>query len=385
MNRIKLAVIFGTRPETIKMYPVISEMKKYPEVIDYKVILSGQHREMLDQMLTTFHIQADYDLNIMKKGQSLSQIFSRSIHGIEKILIAERPDMVLVQGDTITTFAGAIAAFFQKTKISHIEAGLRTNNKYYPFPEEMNRHLTSVLADIHFAPTQKSCTNLLSEGINREKIFISGNTVIDALLSVAKKTYSFIEPALNNIDIFSKKIILVTVHRRENWGEPLKEICQALIKIIERNHDVLIIFPIHKNPRIREAVNNILRDKKRIILLDTLNYKDMINLISKSFIVLTDSGGIQEEAPSLGKPILVLRNETERPEALSAGVVELVGTDCNRITKKVNKLIKDKSKYLEMVKSINPYGDGKASARIILKILHYFNRIKVCPSEFKAE
>ena len=252
MNRIKLAVIFGTRPETIKMYPVISEMKKYPEVIDYKVILSGQHREMLDQMLTTFHIQPDYDLNIMKKGQSLSQIFSRSIHGIEKILIAEKPDMVLVQGDTITTFAGAIAAFFQKMKISHIEAGLRTNNKYYPFPEEMNRHLTSVLADIHFAPTQKSCMNLLSEGINREKIFISGNTVIDALFSVVRKTYSFIEPALNNKDIFSKKIILVTVHRRENWGEPLKEICQALLKILEIDRDVLIIFPMHKNPRIRE-------------------------------------------------------------------------------------------------------------------------------------
>lgn len=384
MNKIKLALIFGTRPETIKMFPIISEMKKYLEFIDYKIILSGQHREMLDQMLTAFQIKADYDLNIMKKGQSLSQIFSKSVNGIEKILIKERPDMVLVQGDTTTTFTGAIAAFFQKIKIAHIEAGLRTNSKYYPFPEEMNRHLTSVLADLHFAPTEKSCMNLLSEGISREKIFISGNTVIDALFSVVKKNYSFKETELKNKDLFKNKIILITMHRRENWGKPLKNICKALIRILEDNPDVSIIFPMHKNPRIREAVNDILKNKKRMILLDTLDYKDMINLISKSFIILTDSGGVQEEAPSLGKPILVLRNETERPEALAAGVVELVGTNDDKIVEKVNELLTDKGKYLEMVKTINPYGDGKASERIVKKILNHFDLIDNPPMEFKA-
>jgi len=385
MNKIKLALIFGTRPETIKMFPIISEMKKYPEFIDYKILLSGQHREMLDQMLTAFHIQSDYDLKIMKKDQSLSQIFSKSVNGIEKILTKERPDMVLVQGDTTTTFAGAVAAFFQKIKIAHIEAGLRTNNKYYPFPEEMNRHLTSVLADLHFAPTEKSCMNLLSEGTSREKIFISGNTVIDALFSVVKKNYSFKEEALKNKDLFKNKIILITMHRRENWGKPLKNICQALIRILEDNPDTSVIFPMHKNPRIREAVNNILKNKKRMILLDTLDYKDMINLISKSSIILTDSGGVQEEAPSLGKPILVLRNETERPEALAAGVVKLVGTNGDKIVEKVNELLTNKDKYLEMVKNINPYGDGKASERIVKKILNHFNLISQSPIEFKAK
>ena len=385
MNKIKLALIFGTRPETIKMFPIISEMKKYPEFIDYKILLSGQHREMLDQMLTAFHIQSDYDLKIMKKDQSLSQIFSKSVNGIEKILTKERPDMVLVQGDTTTTFAGAVAAFFQKIKIAHIEAGLRTNNKYYPFPEEMNRHLTSVLTDLHFAPTEKSCMNLLSEGTSREKIFISGNTVIDALFSVVKKNYSFKEEALKNKDLFKNKIILITMHRRENWGKPLKNICQALIRILEDNPDTYVIFPMHKNPRIREAVNNILKNKKRMILLDTLDYKDMINLISKSSIILTDSGGVQEEAPSLGKPILVLRNETERPEALAAGVVKLVGTNGDKIVEKVNELLTNKDKYLEMVKNINPYGDGKASERIIKKILNHFNLIGQSPIEFKVK
>jgi len=383
MDRLKLAAIFGTRPETIKMFPIIAEMKKYPELIDFKVILSGQHREMLDQMLNNFNIRADYDLNIMKKGQSLSQIFHRSLVGIEEIIAKDKPDMVLVQGDTTTTIAGAMAAFFQKISIGHIEAGLRTHDKYYPFPEEMNRNLTSVLADIHFAPTEKSRMNLLSESIHPEKIFISGNTVIDALFSVIDTNHAFSEPELIDDTIFDRKIVLVTMHRRENWGKPLEEICRALIRILEDNRDVYIVFPMHKNPGIREAVRKHLDDKKRILLLDTLDYVDMINLISKSFIVLTDSGGIQEEAPSLGKPILVLRNETERPEALAAGVVELVGTDCNRITQKVNELLKNKEKYSEMVKSVNPYGDGKAAERIIKKILYYFNKTDINPAEFK--
>ena len=330
MNKIKLAIVFGTRPETIKMFPIINEIKKYPSLIDYKVIVSGQHREMLDQMLEIFKIKPDYDLNIMKEGQSLSQITTNSLLGIENILKEEKPSIVLVQGDTTTTFTGALAAFYQKIKIAHIEAGLRTNNKYYPFPEEINRHLTTVLADISFAPTKKSCRNLVSEGVKREDIFISGNTVIDSLFLMSKKNHLFKEPLLRNEKLFKKRIILVTMHRRENWGRPLEETCQALIKIIDKHPDLFIIFPMHKNPKIRKIVNSILGNRIEIMLLDTLNYKDMINLMSKSYIILTDSGGVQEEAPSLGKPILVLREQTERPEAVEAGVVKLVGTNSEK-------------------------------------------------------
>jgi UDP-N-acetylglucosamine 2-epimerase len=385
MNKIKLAIVFGTRPETIKMFPIINEIKKYPSLMDYKVIVSGQHREMLDQMLEIFKIKPDYDLNIMKEGQSLSQITNNSLLGIENILKEEKPSMVLVQGDTTTTFTGALAAFYQKIKIAHIEAGLRTNNKYYPFPEEINRHLTTVLADISFAPTKKSCENLVSEGVKRKDIFISGNTVIDSLFLMSKKNHLFKEPLLRNKKIFKKRIILVTMHRRENWGRPLEETCQALIKIIKEHPDLFIIFPMHKNPKIRKIVSNILGNRIEIMLLNTLNYEDMINLISKSSIILTDSGGVQEEAPSLGKPILVLREETERPEAIETGVVKLVGTNSEKIVKEVDELLEDEEKYKKMTKNINPYGDGKASERIVKKILYNFNLIDQSPSEFEAK
>jgi UDP-N-acetylglucosamine 2-epimerase (non-hydrolysing) len=384
MNKINLTLIFGTRPETIKMFPIISEIKKYPHLIDFKIVVTGQHREMLDQMLEIFKIIPDYDLDIMEQVQSLSQITKNSLIGMERILKKERPNMVLVQGDTTTTFAGALAAFYQKIKIGHIEAGLRTNNKYYPFPEEINRHLTSVLADLHFAPTAQSCKNLLSEGVKREDIFICGNTVIDSLFLMIKKNHIFTEPLLRDKKIFEKKIILVTVHRRENWGEPLKKICQALIKLLDEHSDLFVIIPLHKNPEIRKTVNHILKDRRDILLLDTLDYGDMINLMSKIYIILTDSGGIQEEAPSLGKPIFVLRDETERPEAVEAGVVKLIGTNKERIVSEVNIILTNKDKYMEMAKRINPYGDGKASKRIIKKILCYFNLIDQFPDEFKA-
>ena len=384
MNKINLTLIFGTRPETIKMFPIISEIKKYPHLIDFKIVVTGQHREMLDQMLKIFKIIPDYDLDIMEQVQSLSQITKNSLIGIERILKKERPNMVLVQGDTTTTFAGALAAFYQKIKIGHIEAGLRTNNKYYPFPEEINRHLTSVLADLHFAPTAQSCKNLLSEGVKREDIFICGNTVIDSLFLMIKKNHIFTEPLLRDKKIFEKKIILVTVHRRENWGEPLKNICQALIKLLDEHSDLFVIIPLHKNPEIRKTINHILKDRRDILLLDTLDYGDMINLMSKIYIILTDSGGIQEEAPSLGKPIFVLRDETERPEAVEAGVVKLIGTNKERIVSEVNIILTNKDKYMEMTKRINPYGDGKASKRIIKKILCYFNLIDQFPDEFKA-
>lgn len=385
MNRIKIAMIFGTRPETIKMFPIISEIKKYPNTIDYKIIVSGQHREMLDQMLEIFKIKSDYDLNIMEQGQSLSNITNNSLSGIEKILKKERPSMVLVQGDTTTTFTGALAAFYQKIRIGHVEAGLRTNNKYYPFPEEVNRHITSVLADLHFAPTKQSCENLLSEGVKKEDIFICGNTVIDSLFLMIKENYMFREPLLKDKKIFEKKIILVTMHRRENWGEPLRATCRAINKIIDEHSDVSVIFPLHKNPEIRRNVRGVLQNRKNILLLDTLDYDDMINLMSKSYIILTDSGGIQEEAPSLGKPVLVLRNETERPEAVKAGVVKLIGTDEERICSEVDLLLNSREKYMEMSKSINPYGDGKASERIIKKILYNFNLIDQSPDEFIAK
>jgi len=384
MNKINLTLIFGTRPETIKMFPLISEIKKYPHLIDFKIVVTGQHREMLDQMLEIFKIIPDYDLDIMEQVQSLSQITKNSLIGIERILKKEKPNMVLVQGDTTTAFAGALAAFYQKIKIGHIEAGLRTNNKYYPFPEEINRHLTSVLADLHFAPTAQSCKNLLSEGVKREDIFICGNTVIDSLFLMIKKNHIFTEPLLRDKKIFEKKIILVTVHRRENWGEPLKNICQALIKLLDEHSDLLVIIPLHKNPEIRKTVNHILKDRRDILLLDTLDYGDMINLMSKIYIILTDSGGIQEEAPSLGKPIFVLRDETERPEAVEAGVVKLIGTNQERIVSEVNIILTNKDKYMEMAKRINPYGDGKASKRIIEKILGYFNLIDQFPDEFQA-
>ena len=385
MNEIKIAIIFGTRPETIKMFPIISEIKKYSHLIDCRIIVSGQHREMLDQMLEIFQINSDYDLNIMEQGQSLSNITKNSLLGIEKILKKERPSMVLVQGDTTTTFAGALAAFYQKIKIGHIEAGLRTNNKYYPFPEEINRHLTSVLVDLHFAPTKQSSKNLLSEGVKREDIFISGNTVIDSLFLMIKENYIFREPLLKDKKIFEKKIILVTMHRRENWGEPLMKTCRAINKIIDGYPDVSVIFPLHKNPEIRRNVKGILQNKKDILLLDTLDYDDMINLMSKSYIILTDSGGIQEEGPSLGKPVLVLRDETERPEAVKAGVVKLIGTNEERICSEVDLLLNSREKYMEMSKSINPYGDGKASERIVKKILYNFNLIDQSPTEFETK
>jgi UDP-N-acetylglucosamine 2-epimerase (non-hydrolysing) len=385
MNKIKIAIIFGTRPETIKMFPIISEINKYPHLMDCKIIVSGQHREMLDQMLEIFQINSDYDLNIMEQGQSLSNITKNSLLGIEKILKKERPSMVLVQGDTTTTFAGALAAFYQKIKIGHIEAGLRTHNKYYPFPEEVNRHLTSVLTDFHFTPTKKSCKNLISEGVKREDIFISGNTVIDSLFLMIKENYIFREPLLKNKKMFDKKIILVTMHRRENWGEPLRKTCKVINKIIDEHPDVSVIFPLHKNPEIRKNVKEILQNKKDILLLDTLDYDDMINLMSKSYIILTDSGGIQEEGPSLGKPVLVLRDETERPEAVEAGVVKLIGTNEERIYREVVTLLDRRDKYIEMSKNINPYGDGKASERIVKKILYNFNLIDQSSNEFKAK
>lgn len=362
MQKIKVMSVFGTRPEAIKMAPLVKELEKHNE-IESIVCVTAQHREMLDQVLDLFDIKADYDLNIMKHGQTLSEITCRILTGIEEILKEAKPDIVLVHGDTTTTFVTSLAAFYQKIKVGHVEAGLRSHDLYSPYPEEANRLLTGRLADIHFAPTEGNRQNLLREGISDDKIIITGNTVIDALLSVIDDDYKFEEDVLNNID-YSKKVILLTAHRRENLGSPMKDIFSAVKRLVEDNEEVEIIFPIHLNPKVREIANDILGDVERVHIIEPLEYQPIANLQSKVYMVMTDSGGIQEEAPAFGKPVLVLRRETERPEAVEAGTVKIVGVDKEVIYEEANKLIRDKNAYDRMSNAVNPYGDGKTSRRI---------------------
>ena len=370
MTKKKIITIFGTRPEAIKMAPLVKELEKR-ENIESKVCVTAQHREMLDQVLELFDITPDFDLNIMKTKQTLTGITNKVLEGLEEIFIKEKPDMILVHGDTTTTFAGALAAFYQQIKVGHVEAGLRTFNKYFPFPEEMNRKLTGGLADLHFAPTEGSKDNLLREGINESNIYITGNTVIDAMQHTVEEDYIFENEELNNID-FSKKVIMVTAHRRENWGQGIENICEALKTIIEQNEDAELVYLVHLNPVVKDVVFEKLGNTNRIHLLSPLDTKETHNLMNKSFMVMTDSGGLQEEAPHLGKPVLVLRDVTERPEAVEAGTVKLVGTDVDMIINEANKLLNDEEEYGKMSKAINPYGDGKASKRIVDAILKYY-------------
>jgi UDP-N-acetylglucosamine 2-epimerase (non-hydrolysing) len=372
-SKIKIAFVFGTRPESIKMFPIIREVKEYPNWIEPLIILTAQHREMLDQMINLFQIKPDIDLNIMRHGQSLSKINSASLLKLEKVFKDKRPDLVLVQGDTTTTFSGALAAFYQKIKVGHIEAGLRTFKKYYPYPEDMNRRLTTVLADYHFAPTKTAANILLQEGIARENIFISGNTVIDALFLMQNHEFQFTDTKINQVIKQGKKVVLVTMHRRENWGEPLKNLCQALINIQKKHNDVVIIFPMHKNPKIREIIFNFLKDKENIILLEPLNYQEMANLMALSDLILTDSGGMQEEGPALGKPVLVLRTETERPEVIEIGAAKLVGTEVTNISREVERLLDNSLNYQKMVVKKSPYGDGLAARRIVQYLLYQYH------------
>jgi len=328
---------------------------------------------MLDQVLNLFHITPDFDLNIMKSKQSLTGITNRVLEGLEEVFETEKPDLVLVHGDTTTTFAGALAAFYQKIKVGHVEAGLRTFDKYFPFPEEMNRKLTGAIADMHFAPTIGSKNNLLREGIDDKDIYITGNTVIDAMNYTVSKDYIFETEELNKIDFVNRKVIMVTAHRRENWGMGIENICSALKTIVEENKDVELVYLVHLNPVVKEVVYEILGNIPRIHLLNPLDTKETHNLMNKCYMVMTDSGGLQEEAPHLGKPVLVLRDVTERPEAVDAGTVQLVGTDKELIIEAANSLINDTDNYRKMSRSINPYGDGKASDRIVRAILNYFN------------
>lgn len=371
MSKKKVITIFGTRPEAIKMAPLVKELEKREE-IESKVCVTAQHREMLDQVLELFDIVPDFDLNIMKTKQTLTGITNKVLNGLEEVFENEKPDMILVHGDTTTTFAGALAAFYQQIKVGHVEAGLRTFNKYFPFPEEMNRKLTGSLADLHFAPTKGSKENLLREGIKEQDIYVTGNTVIDAMKHTVEDNYTFENDELNSID-FSKKVIMITAHRRENWGEGIKNICDALNKIVQQNKDVELVYLVHLNPVVKEVVFEQLAGKERIHLLEPLDTKDTHNLMNKSFMVMTDSGGLQEEAPHLGKPVLVLRDVTERPEAVEAGTVKLVGTDVEKIVNEANDLLSNLESYNSMSKAINPYGDGVASQRIVDAILKYFD------------
>lgn len=384
MKKIKVMTVFGTRPEAIKMAPVVLELKKYPDLITPIVAVTAQHRDMLDQVLNLFNIKPDYDLNIMAQGQTLFDITTKAMNGLNEVLSKEKPDIVLVHGDTTTTFAGALAAYYHEIAVGHVEAGLRTYNKYSPFPEEMNRKLTGAIADLHFAPTDTASGNLKAEGTKEDKIFVTGNTVIDALHKTVTDDFKFDDEKLANIDYENKRIILVTTHRRENLGEPMRHVYKALKDIVNEFDDVEIVFPVHKNPKVREVVNEELGNIEAVHLIDPLDYEPFANLMHRAFLVLTDSGGIQEEAPSLGKPVLVLRDTTERPEAVKAGTVKLIGTERQKVYEETKYLLTDHDEYQCMANTCNPYGDGKASKRIIEAILYHYGLSQEKPDSFIA-
>lgn len=384
-KKIKVMTVFGTRPEAIKMAPVVLELQKHPDTIIPVVAVTAQHRDMLDQVLNLFKIKPDYDLDIMAAEQTLFDITSRSMLGLDKVLQKEKPDIVLVHGDTTTTFAGALAAYYHQISVGHVEAGLRTHNKYSPFPEEMNRKLTGSIADLHFAPTDTSKVNLLEESVNEEGIFVTGNTVIDALHKTVRDDFVFDSELLQNINYGGKRVILVTTHRRENLGEPMRQVYKALRKLVDEFADVEVVFPVHKNPKVREVVSQELGGLDKVHLIDPLDYEPFANLMHRSHLILTDSGGVQEEAPALGKPVLVLRDTTERPEAVAAGTVKLIGTDKDVVYNEAKLLLTDEAEYKKMAEASNPYGDGKASARIIQAILYHYGIADHKLDEFVAK
>ena len=372
MKKIKVMTIFGTRPEAIKMAPLVKELEKNSDKIESVVCVTAQHRQMLDQVLEIFDIKPDYDLNIMKARQTLVEIVTRSLEGLDEVMKEAQPDIVLVHGDTSTTFVGSLAAFYNKISVGHVEAGLRTYNKYFPYPEEINRRITGVIADMHFAPTQRNYDNLASEKVDPSTIYITGNTVVDALQTTVRDDYEFKDETLKNIDWNSKRVIIMTAHRRENLGKPLENICSAVRDIVLKQEDVEVVYPVHLNPSVREVAFKILGDLDRVKLIEPVNADELHNAIKRGYLVLTDSGGLQEEAPSLGKPVLVLRNETERPEAIDAGTVKIAGVDKENIFSMTEKLLNDKDAYDKMAKAVNPYGDGHASERIVKAIIDKF-------------
>lgn len=369
---IKVLSVFGTRPEAIKMAPVVQELARHPDRILSCVCVTAQHREMLDQMLDLFDIQPDYDLDLMRENQHLSDVTASVLTGVEHVIQQERPDWVLVQGDTTTTMATALAAFYNRCRVGHVEAGLRTGNKFYPFPEEINRKIADAVSDLHFVPTEANKRNLLREGFSEESILVTGNTVIDALLEIRQRFKGCNMPGpLAGIPP-DRRIILITAHRRENFGAPLRSICQALLQLSEEyDSSIHLVYPVHRNPNVSPVVHELLGQRDNILLLEPLEYHTFVQLMDMSYLVLTDSGGLQEEAPSLGKPVLVLRHETERPEAVEAGTVRIIGTDCEAIVKETRKLLDDPQEYQRMARAINPYGDGRASRRIVEALLRW--------------
>lgn len=378
---LKVMTIFGTRPEAIKMAPVVKALEAAPDM-EAIVTVTAQHREMLDQVLNLFGITPQYDLNIMCQGQTLYDVTSKALLGLRDVLADAKPDVVLVHGDTTTTFAGALAAFYQEIPVGHVEAGLRTGNIYSPFPEEMNRKLTGSLASYHFAPTSSAEKNLMKENISSAHLYVTGNTVIDALQTTVKKDYHFDEELLNNLDYEGRRVVLVTTHRRENLGEPMRHVYKAIRRLVDAFDDIEVVFPVHRNPKVRQIVGEELGDVSRVHLIDSLEYEPFANLMARSYLLLTDSGGIQEEAPALGKPVLVLRNTTERPEAVTAGTVKLVGTDEDTVYTTAHRLLSDADAYEAMANSVNPYGDGIASQRIIEALRFEFLESGKKPSRF---
>ena len=377
-KKLKVMTVFGTRPEAIKMAPLVKELEKYPDEIESIVTVTAQHREMLDQVLHIFEITPDHDLNIMKARQSLIDVTTRSLEGLNQVLADVKPDIVVVHGDTTTTFVASLAAFYHSTPIGHVEAGLRTHNKYSPYPEEMNRQLTGVLADLHFSPTIQSKRNLLVENKKEDAIFITGNTAIDALKTTVKEDYS--HPVLEKLG--DDRLILMTAHRRENTGEPMENMFRAIRRLVEKHDEIQVVYPVHMNPVVREIANRILGNNDRIHLIEPLDVIDFHNFASRAYLILTDSGGVQEEAPSLGVPVLVLRDTTERPEGIEAGTLKLAGTDEETIFGLADELISEKAAHDKMAKASNPYGDGYASKRIVEAILYHFGERTDRPEDF---
>ncbi|MGU9999246.1 non-hydrolyzing UDP-N-acetylglucosamine 2-epimerase [Latilactobacillus curvatus] len=380
MSKIKVMTVFGTRPEAIKMAPLVLALKERSDEFEAVTVVTAQHRQMLDQVLEIFKIKPDYDLDVMKQRQTLSEITSNVLMNLDKVIATEKPDIVLVHGDTTTTFAASISAFYNQTAIGHVEAGLRTWDKYSPFPEEMNRQLTDVLSDLYFAPTSQSEANLLQENHPQKAIYITGNTAIDALKQTVQSDYN--HSILDVVDA-DKRMILVTMHRRENQGEPMKRVFKVMRQVVETHDDVEIVYPVHLNPVVQEAAQDILGNHPRIHLIDPLDVVDFHNLAARSFFIMSDSGGVQEEAPSLGKPVLVLRDTTERPEGVEAGTLKLVGTQPEQVHDAMVELLDDQAVYEAMAHAKNPYGDGQASQRILDAIAYHFGQSKEKPEAFK--
>jgi UDP-N-acetylglucosamine 2-epimerase (non-hydrolysing) len=380
VEKIKVMSIFGTRPEAVKMAPLVHELQKHSEQIESIVTVTAQHRQMLDQVLDIFSIVPDYDLNIMQDRQTLIDVTTRALEGLDQVMKEVKPDIVLVHGDTSTTFVASLAAFYNQITVGHVEAGLRTHNKYSPYPEEMNRQLTGVLADLHFSPTAHAAQNLLRENKQEEAIYITGNTEIDALKTTVQEDYQ--HPILEKMG--DDRLVLMTAHRRENLGKPMRQMFRAIKRLVTEHENIQVVYPVHLNPAVQEVAQEILGNDQRIHLIEPLGVYDFHNFAARSHLILTDSGGVQEQAPSLGVPVLVLRDTTERPEGIAAGTLKLAGTDEETVYQLANELLMDSEAYQEMAQASNPYGDGEASRRIVEAILYHYKKRAHHPVEFKV-